>query len=144
MDNNTGDGTTPLGHLDSGTDATGDLPDLDRLFDALASTVRRQTLCHLFDEPRTTVETLAALLASQRSTADAPVDPTERDRVAIELRHVHLPQLADATLIEYDSTTGDVRLREFPDPVRDLLRFTQRYERAIEDGSSDGVDGSRL
>ncbi|WP_018258149.1 DUF7344 domain-containing protein [Halomicrobium katesii] len=135
IDNNAGDGTPPLGHLDSGTDTTGDLPDPDRLFDAFASTVRRQTLCYLFDEPRTTVETLATLLAAQRSTADGPVDPTERDRVAIELRHVHLPELADATLIEYDSATGDVRLREFPDPVRDLLRFTRRYERAIEDGS---------
>ncbi|MBO4246647.1 hypothetical protein IL252_02305 [Halomicrobium sp. IBSBa] len=144
MDNNTGDGMLPLGHLDSEVDATGDLPDLDGLFDALASTVRRQTLCYLLDEPHTTVETLATLFADRRSTADGPVSLSERDRVVIELRHVHLPQLADATLVEYDSATGDVRLREFPDPVRDLLRFTQRYERAIEDGSSDGVDASRL
>jgi hypothetical protein len=105
----------------------------DRLFDALSARLRRQALFYLLEEPETTIDDLADVLAGWRSTATGPVGPTERERIAVELRHVHLPRLDEATLVEFDSVAGDVRLRELPDPVRELVRFAHRYDNTAEE-----------
>jgi len=116
--------------LASGADH--EVPNPDGLFDALSSRLRRQTLFYLLEESETTIEDLADVLAGWRATESGPVGPTEREEIALELRHVHLPQLDGATLVEYDSVRGDVRLCDVPESVRELVQFAHRYELAVE------------
>ena len=118
--------------LTSTSAADQDLPNPDGLFDALSSRLRRQTLFYLLEEPETTIEELADVLAGWRATESGPVGPTERERIALELRHVHLPRLDGATLVEYDSVGGDVGLCDISESVRELVQFAHTYEQTVE------------
>lgn len=120
----------PVDIDDEGTVA---LPDPDALFQALSVSVRRRCLTYLLEESETTTEALADVLAGWQSTTEGVVGPDDRRQVEIELRHVHIPLLVNARLIEYDSTTGTIQLADVPQPVRDIVRYARRYERAVED-----------
>ena len=109
------------------------VPDPDALFRALSVSVRRRCLTYLLAESETTTDGLADVLAGWRSTTEGVVGPDERTQIEVELRHVHLPLLASARLVEYDSATGTVRLADVPQSVRDIVRYARQYERAVED-----------
>lgn len=110
-----------------------EVPTPNGLFDALSVRLRRQTLYYLLEEPETTIDELADVLAGWRATESGPVGPTERERIALELRHVHLPRLDGATLVEYDSVGGNVRLCDVPEQVREFVQFANGYDRAVEE-----------
>lgn len=108
------------------------VPTPDALFQALSKRMRRRVLSYLLDRREASVTELADVVAGWRATESAMVERTERERIAVELRHVHLPMLASAEIVEYDSGSGAVRLPDLPASVADLVRFTHDYERAVE------------
>lgn len=106
-------------------------------------TISTETVLHLVADPRrrtilrqlrenggvTEIETLADVVTERTAQsspieeADPPTSRTDEQRIArAELYHTHLPQLADAGVIEYDSRTGTVRYRSH-DRVEALLGF---------------------
>ncbi|OAQ51634.1 hypothetical protein HTG_16380 [Natrinema mahii] len=108
-----------MNHQD-GTEG-GAQPEIDRAFDALSDPCRR-SVC------RYAMRTDASRL-DHAEIADYVVDrtPADRDRqaVATELRHVHLPKLEAAGLLEYDRDGGAVRAdRERIADRLELLRAT--------------------
>ncbi|WP_050050313.1 hypothetical protein [Halostagnicola sp. A56] len=109
-------------------------------------TISTETVLHLVADPRRRtilrqlrenggvieIETLADVVTerSARSSPSTETDPptsnTDDQRIArAELHHTHLPQLADAGVIEYDSRTGTVRYRSH-ERVEALLGFVSR------------------
>ena len=77
------------------------------------------------DEETVTVETLSEALTAR----EQPGDPqNRRSQTAIELRHTHLPMLADASLIAYDREDEIVTYRG-GERVEALLAFiSERLE----------------
>ena len=112
-------------------------PPPDLLFRAVADSTRRRLLAVLSTEPEISVAELTDVLVGAASTTDGPVGPDDRKRVAVELRHTHLPLLADAGLLTHDG--GVVRRTESPEPVADLVAFAGKYEEAVASGP-DGRD----
>lgn len=96
----------------------------DDFYWAMSATPRRRVLYYLLDAERSTVDELAAMLAGWECVAaDAGVaTPAERRERAIELRHRHLPALADAGLVTHDRETGAVALADLDGPVATLVR----------------------
>lgn len=96
---------------------------LDTLFDTLSNARRRYLLHHLLGHPDGVAEfeTISDEIARwERATGRSNASP---DEVAIDLHHTHLPQLADAGLVEYDRRSGAVRYRDRA-PVRDCFERT--------------------
>ncbi|MFW6317061.1 MAG: DUF7344 domain-containing protein [Halorubrum sp.] len=89
---------------------------LTALFGALADGRRRTVLDALSHQlGRIHVETLARELeARERGVAESEVSEAGVERVLTRLRHVHLPRLAEAALIEYDSEAGTVAYAGHP------------------------------
>lgn len=85
-----------------GTDCAPVTPEIDTVFELLADSTRRQTCLYLMhsDANVVTVDDLVEILAD---------DDTDRDRLAIDLHHRHLPKLADAGIIEYDPRSNTTR-----------------------------------
>ena len=71
----------------------------------LANERRRRIIRHLSTADAPDVQQLARAVAPD----DGSNGPT---RVAIELRHVHLPKLADHGVVDFDPETGTVRETE--------------------------------
>lgn len=82
--------------------------DLDALFEVLADRERRCILECLEEND----DDIAAFSDLIERVADSE-DPTdaERERIAVSLHHTHLPKLADADLVEYDTRSETVRYR---------------------------------
>lgn len=110
---------------------SGAQPRIDRSFAALSDPCRR-SVC------RYAMRTGASRL-EHAEIADYVVDRTSADRdrrtVATELRHVHLPKLEEAGLLEYDRDGGVVRA--------DRERIAERLERVravVADLQNDPTD----
>ena len=94
----------------------------DRLYRALASRPRRRLLYYLSDIERATVDELADVLVGwETSQRGGMATEAARDRTETELRHSHLPTLADAGLVTYDRQTGRVECAPLDTAVSDLL-----------------------
>lgn len=82
-----------------------DAESLDALFDGLADARRRtilDSLSHQFHPIHT--ETLAREVgAKEQGTCESEVPEGDVAGILVRLRHVHLPKLSDAGLIEYDA-----------------------------------------
>lgn len=104
----------------------------DTLFQALAKQKRRRLLGYLLEVPGASVGELADVLAGWRATESTVVTESEREQIVVELRHVHLPMLAGADIVAYDSDAEAVRLVDLPTPVAEVIRFANEYERAVE------------
>lgn len=103
----------------------------DDTFDALLALLiearRRYVLSYLTDRPDDPVDVddlEAAILAQEQPR---PGRVSHRDRVRIDLHHVHLPKLADAGVIEYDPVDSSVQYTG-PDELADLLEATATLE----------------
>ena len=111
-----GDDTTGPGEAKPppGTAVRGEGPGADptdSLFWLLGNPRRRVVLAHLqrrADETVDVDEVIDAVAARERPD---PGPGTHRERVAIDLHHVHLPKLADAGVIEYDPMERTLRYR---------------------------------
>ena len=81
----------------------------DEVFSVLASGCRRRTLQYL---RRTTAESVPiAALVDHLTGIDHPSTGSpddHRELFEAELRHIHLPKLADLGLIDYDPDSGRV------------------------------------
>jgi len=89
---------------------------LDALFDALADERRRAVLDVLSHQTGPIhVETLARELeAKERGIAESDVPVDEIEQLLMGLYHVHLPRLAEAGLVEYDSDADTVAYEGHP------------------------------
>ncbi|RLM56853.1 ArsR family transcriptional regulator [Halobellus sp. Atlit-31R] len=102
----------------------------DDFYRALASGRRRRLLAILFDDSESTVDELANVLTGWETTeAGTMATLDDRDRIAVELRHVHLPVLDDVGLVTYDTQTGAVRLDDVDDVVSGLISRSIEAER---------------
>lgn len=93
-------------------------PSLDRVFELLSDRRRRYTLYYLNDRDDgvATVGELtdhvAALESGRESTDEGEGLGTEserKERIRTELRHVHLPKLAETGVVEHDQRSDTVR-----------------------------------
>lgn len=103
---------------------------IDDVLDAVSDSKRRAALRELWDREVVTVDELAAAVAARTADAAGPVDDDAREKVSIELAHVHLPALADRGFVEFDRRTSTVT---YGDPPRDLeavLRLVEELEEA--------------
>lgn len=69
--------------------------DYDLIFELLANEQRRRILHHLVDDPVWEVDALVDQLVETASRS--------RTDIACSLRHVHLPKLEDAGIVDYDN-----------------------------------------
>lgn len=96
--------------------------DDDELYRALAARERRRILSVLLDEPQCTRGDIATVLAGWRAgESETMVDSAEHEEIRLELRHHHLPQLADSGLVQYDRNDGTVTLNPIDDELRELI-----------------------
>lgn len=102
---------------------------LDRILGVL-SDHRRRHIIYLLEERAgpIPVEELAGHLADH----DEPTEPESSDQRAqlkIELRHNHLPKLADEDFIQYDPNEGHAELATLPPAANKLLAVTKDIDR---------------
>ncbi len=86
------------------------------LFELLAHPRRRAILAAFGDRSDVvSVEALAKrVVAIEEGQATDAVSSTAATRAHVELRHVHLPAMADVGLVEYDHANDRVRPRDHP------------------------------
>lgn len=99
----------------------------DTLYRLLADERRRQLLSFLSDragEP-VSVDRLVDEVAENERPDPGPAN--HRDRVAIDLHHVHLPKLADTGVVEHDPLDGTVTY-EGPESIAILLDAADEIE----------------
>jgi hypothetical protein len=105
-------------------------PSFDTLFDLLAERRRRYALYALTgtEDGLAEVETLADEVAMWEARADDEKLTEEfRRDIADELREIHLPQLADAEIVEYDARSDTVRYWRQP-TLEEYLEHTHFKE----------------
>lgn len=83
----------------------------DACLQLVADSRRRRTVQQLrhADDGKTTVDDLVDRLHSGE-----PVSDVDRQRLAIQLSHVHLPKLDDHGVVEYDRESGTVQYQPNP------------------------------
>lgn len=83
---------------------------LDESLHLVADRYRRRILHHLRNgsEGETEISDLVDRVLTAESTSEEN-QPLDREQVAIELRHVHLPMLEDYGIMEYDAKMGTIR-----------------------------------
>ncbi len=94
----------------------------DELYRALSARRRRRLLYLLLVEDVATIDKIATVLAGWDATETGTmVTPDERTEIMLELRHVHLPRLAEAGFVAVDSDDDTVELLPLDDAVVDLI-----------------------
>ncbi|MFB6192146.1 MAG: hypothetical protein ABEI11_02360 [Haloarculaceae archaeon] len=106
----------------------------DDLFESLADGTRRRILWYLLEEQRASREELLDVLLGWDLSGDAIAGIEDRERLAVELQHVHLPKLVDYGLVTRDDDTGEIRLAALSDAARDVVRLAYRYDRTVAGG----------
>lgn len=102
--------------------ATGPGLPRDLTFELLMNARRRLVLRYLEDEPATTLRELAGHVAARENGKPSrEVTSTERKRAYIGLYQHHLPKLADAGVIDFDSDRGTVERTSRADRVVSFL-----------------------
>lgn len=99
---------------------------LDGLLQTLSARYRRWTLYTLLNREVGTLDELVTLIRSlNEATGGENIDET---KITIQLQQIHLPKLADAGFIEYDSRSGDILLTEKANGVREQIRTIEQWE----------------
>jgi hypothetical protein len=83
--------------------------DLDALLELVADGHRRQTIQYLRQEANGTTSIDDLLDRIHTDDSRTPDHPTDRERLAIQLYHAHLPKLADQGVVEFDPENRAVR-----------------------------------
>lgn len=111
----------------------------DETLSLLSHHRRRDVLYYLREHELASVETLATeIAATELDCAPEDVTASDREPIVIDLRHHHLPKLADNRLLEFDRRSGTVRRTSLPDPLRSLLEYLYDAEYALPaDGDSE-------
>jgi DNA-binding transcriptional ArsR family regulator len=104
----------------------GDRPSLstDELLALLGHPLRREILRYCVEktDPKTDLDGLTDHLLTEWEG-----EGYDRDRVALQLHHLHLPKLADMGLVAFDPDSGGVRYR----PNHELERLIGRIHDEI-------------
>ncbi|RDZ52925.1 hypothetical protein DEQ92_15190 [Haloferax sp. Atlit-6N] len=104
-------------------------PRLDEAFDALGNVHRRRLLMGLRRRRHARLEA---------ATRDAAVGGgRNRDRLKVELFHIHLPKLADAGFVEWNRHRGSVARGPRFDEIEPLLRFLDENAGELSAGGRD-------
>jgi len=94
---------------------------LGSLFKVLSDPHRRSTIYYLSTMDGETADLSSLVGALNERVA------TSLDRLEINLRHIHLPKLADYNLIEYDERSETIRYRD-GERVETVLEVAQSEE----------------
>lgn len=95
---------------------------LERALSLLADPVRRQALAVVRERETVTLRELTVTVTSRTAgTVELDDDRSVLDRRRIRLHHVHLPKLAAAGLVTYDTDRRTIELAAEPAPVTHLL-----------------------
>lgn len=84
---------------------------MTQLLDILASERRRNLLSYLTTCSEKTISREEIVDALLDCEPNEPGPISHRERLEIDLHHVHLPKLATAAIIDYDPTSGTVEYR---------------------------------
>ncbi|WP_148414798.1 hypothetical protein [Haloferax sp. KTX1] len=104
-------------------------PRLDEALDALGNVHRRRLLLGLRRRRRARLDA---------ATRDAAVGGgRDRDRLKVELFHVHLPKLADAGFVEWNRRRGSVARGPRFDEIEPLLRLLDEHAGELSAGGCD-------
>lgn len=107
-----------------------------RVFDALANPYRRQLLLALFDANPQDDDDLDPLdLLADGETSD------DLAATRIELRHSHLPKLADMGFIEWDRESGELSKGPNWTEIAPLLRLMHDHRDELPDEWLSGLSG---
>lgn len=99
------------------------------ILQSLSHPTRRFILYYLQDHEIATVEELAQqIVGHEENISPEMVADSDQDRIASQLAHNHLPNLAGATFIEYDQRSQTVRYREPPALLDTILRLLSHFE----------------
>lgn len=99
----------------------------DQFYRALTSHHRRRVLYYLLEENNSNVEELATVLCGwEATTTETMQAPADRRDLRIRLSHIHLPRLADAGLIDYESQAGSVQFDSLHPQAADIIRQSVR------------------
>ena len=101
--------------------------DAGTLLHLLATDRRRLFVSYLADRPDETVDVDEVVDAITEAEWPDPGPATHRERVPIDLHHVHLPKLADAEVIDFDPVAETVRY-DGPEALGTLLEATNAIE----------------
>jgi len=95
----------------------------DTLFDVLRDRRRRFVVhrLHASEHPLSIDELATQLSAWERRQPVDEVETRPIERAEVTLRHVHLPKLADAELVQYDRHSDEVSMSEQVAPLDALL-----------------------
>ena len=107
-------------------------PSVDEIHDLFANERRRRVLSVLEAHPDDAlpVDELVDRVVERERPDPGPT--SHRDRVLIDVHHVHLPKLADASVIEFDPVAEQVRYCG-PDALSSMLDLTAAIEEAGRD-----------
>jgi len=101
----------------------------DQFYRALASSRPRHLLYYLLENEKCAVEELASVLSGWEATTTGTMyTSADRSAIFLQLLHNHLPRLADAGLIDYDSNSGTVQLESLHPQVTDIIRRSVEAE----------------
>lgn len=87
---------------------------LDKVFELLANPRRRLILSYLSETAADAVDFADLIAEVVARETDSETDAERYEAVAIELRHTHLPKLADAGLVDYDERSRTIRFYGHP------------------------------
>lgn len=104
---------------------------LNATFDVLAHHYRRGALRFVADADghTATVDELVTYLVGR--AAERTAEPPRRDRIEVDLIHVHLPKLTEAGVIDYDARSKVVAYRRH-ERLEDILEYVRTEEAGRE------------
>ncbi|MDJ1430539.1 hypothetical protein [Halostagnicola sp. A-GB9-2] len=95
---------------------------IDSVFDILQERDRRYVLYFLLEHDRVTVQDIANVVTGWvNANSSEMADKDDRDAIATDLRHRHLPVLIESSLVDYDRSTESVSLAPCPEPIRAII-----------------------
>lgn len=107
------------------------LDDTDDVFNVLSDARRRHVLYYLREHDAASLDELADVIAGWLTVDRVTITtPTRRDRIRINLHHVHLPMLDDIGFLAYDREAHCARLRDLSDEAEALIDRSLAVERA--------------
>jgi hypothetical protein len=96
---------------------------LDRMFEVMSHPFRRRILFRLSD--------YTSGSEGELTTGALKMGGDEPNVLAIQLRHLHFPKLANAGYIDWDESTDTVRRGPMFDEVEPLLRLMHNHQEEL-------------